>query len=759
VHLHQCLVDSRQRHRTEHSLRATIVCHVGDERYAEPLETMFSWLSGSNPPKPNHKSQPRCANFIRLEATIREARHQRKAETSFIKLHSSYSDLESCASQGCIACRVVRQGLLLAQITGRQVEQLEKRDDPVYVRLMSERATKAQPPKPSMLQVILGVPQAPHNSVDIALTTNVDCPMLPEKRFDVVVPQIKAWLNSCCANHEARCGNLAWSTENPRRLIEIVSDDEAKLIDASSIAKVDYVALSYCWGGGGMYGNTTWEKLPDRQNGFSIPKLPETIRDTLVLVRRLGLKYVWIDQVCIVQPDNNPKDPANAQGEDWDLEGSRMHIVYGNALFTLNACSSEASTDGLFRARRAWTYPVSPFYLDGQWLVNFDTTLKEVRARAPLSSRAWVLQEERLSPRLLYFCGQRFYWSCSVDQHMEIETGEGTRGDHSERPLTHGGDYETLNDAQAFLAVRFEGDKAGLHREWQDLVESYCVRNMTKPTDRFRAISGLAAQYLRVHLDKDNKIWGQEYLAGLWRTTFAKDLAWSVRVAASSNGALGDIAPTWSWASLPLCTRVSLKEPFESIDEFSLLEANNSNAAPGAELDAGAIVLEACRRGADKKSVIIKGRIQRLMNTTFTKVDWPEIQARGGTGEYSFAKYIDQYIYARDAHTGKMVIHEPTKRSMEAQLDYLVSPDDLDIKHLGRNVCVAAGTERDLWVLQIGKATMLVLRLAPRSEPIGTGVISINGRQKPPVYRRVGICRNVRDAFFDGVEPLVAEVV
>ena len=707
---------------------------------------MFNWLGSPKGLKPNRKRQPRCSNFERLEAIIRKARHGRRKTTDFTKLHPSYGELENCARNGCVGCRVIRQGLLLAQISGRQIENIERRDAPVYARWCNEQESSAAVPSQPLLQVTLGVQQLDTVSVDIALTTNIDRPMLSEKRFNLIFPQIRNWLDNCCIKHEARCGNLSWSKENPRRLIEVISDSKLKLIDASDISKLDYIALSYCWGVAGTHGNTTWDNLSSRQVGFSTQDLPETIQDAALLVRRLDLRYVWVDQVCIVQPT------ATAQGEDWDLEGSRMHVVYGNALFTLTACSSETSTDGLFRPRKAWTYPVKPFYLEGQWLVNFDVTLKEVRARAPLSSRAWVLQEERLSPRLLYFCSQRFYWSCAMAQHREVGADSDVRNASVELAFAREGDHELMSEPQAFLDVRSEGDKYKLHNEWQDLVEAYCLRNMTKSSDRFRALSGLAAQYLRVYLNKDNKFVGQHYLAGLWQATFAEDLAWSVSTATHPHLSLIELAPSWSWASLPLSTRINTKKPFSPVEDFVLMaESEPSMQADPSEVDSGLIVLEACRKGAGTKRVTVRGRLQRVMNDSFRCVDWSEIQVKQGSSNgYSFAKYIDQHVYARDLSGGRIVIHEPTKRSMEGQLDYLAPLDDGTVTC--RDSHVAADTERDLHGLQIGQKTMLLLKIKPPSDRAESQDLVGNERHKRPLYYRVGVCTNVRDAFFDGIE-------
>jgi hypothetical protein len=712
---------------------------------------MLSLWTSKNRLQANRKNQPRCNDFIHLEEAVREARHQRLQETGYVQLHQSYTELDKCARNGCTGCRLVRHALLLAQITGRQAEQIEIRNEPVSVGWLSLPQAQSQLSSRSVLKVVIGEPSEFLTPVLIALTETANSPRLPEKRFDLVVPQIKSWLENCRCNHQAQCGNLSWSRENPRRLVEILSDTEIKLVNTATSPKLDYVALSYCWGAGGSRGNTTWENLPARQDGFLLQSLPDTIRDSLLLVRRLGLKHMWVDQLCIVQP------MGDLPGEDWDLEGSRMHIVYGNALFTLNACSSEASTDGLLRPRKAWTYPVIPFYFEGHWLVPYSMTLKEVRGRSPLSSRAWVLQEERLSPRLLYFCSQRFYWSCFVDQHVESGPDASTPSATSTQTSPpHFEGYDWMSEAQAFLDVRFEGNKAQLHREWQDLVEAYVLRNMTQVTDRFRAISGLAAQYLQVYLNKDNRIVGQEYVGGLWRATFVQDLAWSVETASDPTTALGDLAPSWSWASLPLRTRIIHFRPIEGTGDFSLTEtAENLGNSNLTSQNADAVVLSACRHGAQKRSVRVKGRVQKIMNDSFENLPWSEIQTqRGPSGGYSLGEYVDRHLYARDSRSGKLLIHEPTKRSLESQLDYQApfqqQASGCSDPHSAQGV--ATGAEKDIHGLQIGKKTMLLLLPVKQPADSKANALPQQTEQLPPVYRRVGICHNIRDGFFDGIE-------
>ncbi|KAJ4253945.1 hypothetical protein NW762_010344 [Fusarium torreyae] len=49
--------------------------------------------------------------------------------------------------------------------------------------------------------------------------------------------------------------------------------------------------------------------------------LPKTFVDAIQVARALGIPYIWIDSLCIVQ--DSP--------EDWKHEASRMAQVYANA--------------------------------------------------------------------------------------------------------------------------------------------------------------------------------------------------------------------------------------------------------------------------------------------------------------------------------------------------------------------------------------------------------------------------------------------
>jgi hypothetical protein len=59
-----------------------------------------------------------------------------------------------------------------------------------------------------------------------------------------------------------------------------------------------YVALSHCWGKSQML-KTERGSLNLRRRNIPWDIIPRTFQDAITFVRRLGLRYLWIDSLCI----------------------------------------------------------------------------------------------------------------------------------------------------------------------------------------------------------------------------------------------------------------------------------------------------------------------------------------------------------------------------------------------------------------------------------------------------------------------------
>ena len=177
-----------------------------------------------------------------------------------------------------------------------------------------------------------------------------------------------------------------------------------------------WAALSYCWGGQSNF--VLNKETSDSFLGGKIPldRFPKTLRDAITVTRALGIQFLWIDALSIMQ------DSA----EDWAAEAARMKTVYGGATITIAATSSTSTDCGIFRPRtisppecrlewRSSDSKESQYFFLRLGTVFWDTTMK----KEPLNTRGWTLQESLLAPRTLSYGTQQMFWEC-----LERKVGE-----------------------------------------------------------------------------------------------------------------------------------------------------------------------------------------------------------------------------------------------------------------------------------------------------------------------------------------------
>jgi Heterokaryon incompatibility protein (HET) len=158
------------------------------------------------------------------------------------------------------------------------------------------------------------------------------------------------WLKECLSSHPD-C-NLKNTPFKPTRLVQIIQASASwpvRLIRPS--LAVNYVALSYCWGG----TQATLTKSVEKSWETSIDKgqLLQTIQDAIYVTMRLGIEYIWIDSLCIIQEDSIEKSQ----------EIAKMADVYSSATFTLAASSAATAHEGFLQDRHVTDFPEEVFDL------------------------------------------------------------------------------------------------------------------------------------------------------------------------------------------------------------------------------------------------------------------------------------------------------------------------------------------------------------------------------------------------------------
>lgn len=349
--------------------------------------------------------------------------------------------------------------------------------------------------------------------------------------------QIQDWLKICTSQH-TMCQQAMRDGQDsylPTRLIDI--HDEPRLVITTSEAfkshGVRYATLSHRWRKG-----TAAKLLRSNISGFlqRIDRscLTPVFRDAISAVRRLGLDYIWIDALCIIQ--NDP--------EDWTKEASSMNMVYKHAYCNLGASAAggteagdtsmaqvdargcaEDTSIGMFTSRSLDKYSMVHLPITrrkcNEAFYGFHRDLRPNLAADNLMGRGWIFQERLLSPRSIYF-GKQLTWECSELLANE-SFPEGLKKSATwasrwvdELPqrvpnMLHKGsqEYSTyLND------VRINE----VYRTWLALVAKYSACELTYRSDSLPAVSGLAKSFQAELQD--------EYLAGIWRKDMIRGLLW-----------------------------------------------------------------------------------------------------------------------------------------------------------------------------------------------------------------------------------------
>ena len=122
----------------------------------------------------------------------------------------------------------------------------------------------------------------------------------------------------------------------PKRLLDLNSE---AVILRENIQHARYACLSHCWGTKKLLVATTVKISTHLHTGLLVNSLPSTFRDAVTTCFNLGISYIWIDSLCIVQDDT----------DDWRTHSARMADIYENCFLTIAATNSSDVTGGLFR--------------------------------------------------------------------------------------------------------------------------------------------------------------------------------------------------------------------------------------------------------------------------------------------------------------------------------------------------------------------------------------------------------------------------
>jgi hypothetical protein len=352
--------------------------------------------------------------------------------------------------------------------------------------------------------------------VFVSFSVPTDAEMLGFHPYPLQVNEISTWLDlkntkrhlQNCLRHHASCNQQKETSSSRLSRLRVIDCSTRSIITPPGDSP--YVALSYRWG-------ENHSRTREEQKDILPANLPATIEDAILVTRRLGFRYLWVDKYCVSRTDQS----------DFKHQIRQMHLIYRSAQITIIAGGSMDAYSGLVGVStprggmqtkgRYGNISLTTFSLDPWSLVMFTEGWND---------RGWTFQESYFSRRRLTFTDKQVLFDC--DKGVISEDLQ-----HSQIRYT-----DPLQRWKPKVA----------EQDVQNLIERYTERVLTHDDDILNAFDGILAD-LEQNEPPVRSYWGicsipdeSGYLNGL-----LSGLCWTLPVQNENvYRRLG--FPSWSWA-------------------------------------------------------------------------------------------------------------------------------------------------------------------------------------------------------------------
>lgn len=398
---------------------------------------------------------------------------------------------------------------------------------------------------------------------------------------------LQNWLTECLHHEDCRKTGGSerpfdpYNVQLPTRCLNVGTTAEPRLfIEETGLQTGAYITLSHRWSHLTEMHSTNQQNYQERLAELNIVLLPQVFQEAVELTRYLGVNYLWIDSICIIQQGDD--------GKDWEAEAGMMAAYYQHCLLTLMAVTSDRLFPEISALSKKRLVRL-PYREDGRqqghiYLYKVDvlneTYERKVR-QSELFSRAWVLQEFLLSRRVVYCTDSTFIFECqtkrAISQHPDKAMARLTS------PRLDKAQFYIKNNSITFSHwYKFAAAFSGLHLTYPD-------------KDRVIALSGLKVEFKNAISASDSS---RRYVEGIWIDHAYVGLLWRK----TSNGRFARLGshPTWSWTSfygeVKWPNLPKLRPAFISLQCHEPMETHSAAAA-----------------------IVIKSKIQRVIVDRFFK--------------------------------------------------------------------------------------------------------------------------------------------
>ncbi|KAI0548095.1 heterokaryon incompatibility protein-domain-containing protein [Xylaria curta] len=380
--------------------------------------------------------------------------------------------------------------------------------------------------EPHLLELQLSYSSAFHGFQDIKMWD----------RSFVNTTTVKDWLSYCREHHEM-CNQGAFSRKLPPgfRVIDV----QRRCVEPKN--GCEYVALSYLWATATGDKKKQEIKLQgdnwlEEPGCLSADRLPEVIEDAIQFCRDIGIKYLWVDRLCIFQHGDGTEKSKQEQ-----ING--MDAIYWLAAVTLVACANGvgvglpgvSSRPKSSLKNHGWNFdnPASSFKEPGEQIADLSSW----------NTRGWTFQERWISRRLIFFGYNHTLLTCFYCNNCEESFSQEIGTANPLRRHERNGDpyHPFFTDVRVVKVAKVKTDRPFVL--YKRAVNEYTGRSLSWASDILDAFSGVK-NFL------DEQI-ASESLFGLPTRYLFPSLLWTrwSPGSADSKGVIPKDIPSWSWAS------------------------------------------------------------------------------------------------------------------------------------------------------------------------------------------------------------------
>lgn len=295
-------------------------------------------------------------------------------------------------------------------------------------------------------------------------------------------------------------------TSTPRLPQPLLVIDVENGCIVSKSTSCTYAALSYVWGNptkGDLQATLANISNLEKPGALKQAGVPLTILDAMTAASKLGIPYLWVDRLCIVQDDQTTKHNLINQ----------MDSIYASALFTFVAGAGKDASYGLPGVSKKRSPGQAHIRIQGMELTEvLPKFCDDIIRRTAWMQRGWTYQEAMFSANLVFF----------TDYGVFYDRAKASSRVLAEPPNSH--------DRSAFSWIT----------DFFGSVEAYSERTLSYETDIEKAFSGVLRSYF-----------GEDYAYGSPLRSFDAALRWTSSLGLSQRrrSTDNDVFPSWSWLS------------------------------------------------------------------------------------------------------------------------------------------------------------------------------------------------------------------